>query len=64
MFDNTAANGKVLLVDQTGGGKSHVMSCDVLVLSLLITHGIVLVIVPFLALAADVIQKCKNNDNS
>jgi superfamily II DNA helicase RecQ len=47
----------VLLVDRTGGGKSqsHVIQC-----AGIITRGIVLVIVPLLALAADVIQKFEN----
>jgi superfamily II DNA helicase RecQ len=59
IFDNTAANGKVLLVDRTGGGKSHVMRC-----AGVITRGIVLIVVPLLSLAADIIQKFDNDDDS
>jgi superfamily II DNA helicase RecQ len=55
IFDNTAANGKVLLVDRTGGGKSHVMRC---------AGVIMLIVVPLLSLAADIIQKFDNDDDS
>ena len=42
------SGGTVLLVDRTGGGKSHTMRC-----SGVFTRGIAVIIVPLLALAAD-----------
>eukprot|EP00956_Cyclotella_meneghiniana_P027040 scaffold59842_cov59-Cyclotella_meneghiniana.AAC.1 len=52
IFHNKASGGTALLVDCTGGGKSHTMRC-----SGVFMRGIVLIIVPLLALAADVFLK-------
>ena len=52
IFDNKASGGTALLVDRTGGGKSHTMRC-----SGVFTRGIIVIIVPLLALAADVFLK-------
>jgi superfamily II DNA helicase RecQ len=52
IFENSSAGGTALLVDRTGGGKSHVMRC-----AGCITRGIVLIIVPLLSLAADIVTK-------
>ena len=52
IFYNKASKGTVLIVDKTGGGKSHIMRC-----SGVFTRGIVVVTVPLLALAADVFLK-------
>ena len=48
LFANERCAGTLLLVDRTGGGKSHVMR-----LSGVFLRGITLVCVPLLALAAD-----------
>ena len=59
VFENKSSDGTVVLVDRTGGGKSHVMRC-----AGTITRGAVLLIVPLLALAADVFLKFINSDSS
>ena len=57
IFHNKASGGTALLVDRTGGGKSHTMRC-----SGVFTRGIVVIIVPLLALAADVFLKFVTDD--
>ena len=52
MFQNPRCGGTVLLVDRTGGGKSHVMRA-----SGVFIRGIILVCAPLLALAADLYPK-------
>ena len=59
IFHNKASRGTALLVDRTGGGKSHTMRC-----SGVFTRGITVVIVPLLALAADVFLKFVNDDET
>ena len=58
IFYKKATNGTVLIIDKTGGGKSHVMRC-----SGVFTRGVVLIIVPLLALAADVFLKFVTDDD-
>ena len=59
IFNNKASGGTALLVDRTGGGKSHTMRC-----SGVFTRGIIVIIVPLLALAADVFLKFITDDDS
>eukprot|EP00956_Cyclotella_meneghiniana_P030759 scaffold78424_cov39-Cyclotella_meneghiniana.AAC.3 len=53
------SGGTVLLVDRTGGGKSHIMRC-----SGAFTRGIAVIIVPLLALAAEVLFTRRMGDIS
>ena len=57
IFHNKASGGTALIVDRTGGGKSHTMRC-----SGVFTRGITVIIVPLLALAADVFLKFVTDD--
>ena len=59
ILHNKQCDRKLLFVDRTGGGKSHVMR----LLGTLI-RGIILVTAPTLALAADVFQKFRNANES
>ena len=59
IFHNKSSGGTVLLVDRTGGGKSHTMRC-----SGVFTRGITVIIVPLLALAADVFLKFVTDDKT
>ena len=57
IFDNKASGGTALIVERNGGGKSHTMRC-----SGGFTRGIIVIIVPLLALAADVFLKFVTDD--
>jgi hypothetical protein len=59
LFHNNASKGIVLLVDHTGGGKSHTMRCAGVFLG-----GIILIVEPLLSLAADVYGKFKCGSNA
>ena len=58
-FHNTASKGIVLLVDRTGGGKSHTMHCAGVFLG-----GIILIVEPLLALTANLYGKFKCGSNA
>eukprot|EP00956_Cyclotella_meneghiniana_P023102 scaffold44510_cov84-Cyclotella_meneghiniana.AAC.2 len=58
IFHNKASGGTALLVDRTGGGKSHTMRCGGV-----FTRGIIVItVIPLLALAMDVFLKFVTDD--